>query len=299
MLGILLKFFEIVGIIVVVLFGLLLGLLLIVLLTPVRYRFAGEFSEQKWCKAKVTWLFRIISVPVEIDESGVRVKFKIFEIELGKSKKKEKKKKTKKVKVSKTQIVETNDSFDNAEPDIKPVKVQEIKSKEVVSKADVVAGNEQKGKKSKFTSIFFSWKEKIQNIWKKVQNLYSKAEELGGKKEKVLDFFCEEEAFQAKNQVIEILKKICKHILPYRINGNVHFGMESPEKTGQTYAILCLFYDKYANTLDLEPDFEQKIFEGKLEFWGRIRLINLVYYGIRMYRIKKLREFISLVRSLL
>ena len=126
----------------------------------------------------------------------------------------------------------------------------------------------------------------------------SKAEDLNEKKNKILDFFCDQEAFEAKNKAIEIFKKILKHILPYRINGNVHFGMESPDVTGQVYAVISMFYDKYANTLELEPDFEQKIFEGKLEFWGRIRLVNLVYYAICLFRIKKLREFVSLIRNL-
>ena len=71
-----------------------------------------------------------------------------------------------------------------------------------------------------------------------------------------------------------------------------------PDETGVCYALLCLLYGKYEGKLILEPDFEHELLEGEIRCKGRIRLINLIYYGISFYRNKKLKEFITLIQNL-
>lgn len=322
MLGILLTILKITGIILLTILLLVLGILLILLLVPVRYHMAGEYGEEKWCRGKVTWLLHLVSIPISVDENGVDVKVKIFGRALKKSgdkKKKRKKKNNKKKKKAgkkssaakknakaeaaeeKTVVRETSEETAREKTVVQEPSEETVEEKTVVpeSAADIPA--QETGIAGIISRIHGKIEDvirKIKKIFRKITELFSKAEELNEKREKILDFFCEQEAFEAKNQTVEIIKKLLKHILPYKIDGKIHFGMEYPDATGQAYAVMTLFYDRYADSLELEPDFEQKVLEGKIEFWGRIRLVNLIYYAICLYKIGKLREFISLIRSL-
>ncbi len=136
---------------------------------------------------------------------------------------------------------------------------------------------------------------KIAQTWKK---LLENLQELQKKKDKIFDFFCEKEALEAKDKTFKIVKKTIRHIRPQKLKTSVRFGVGNPAYTGQLYALLCLMYGIYGKDIILEPDFEHTILEGEFQLKGRIRLINLIYYMIYLYRIKKLREFIELLKNL-
>lgn len=74
----------------------------------------------------------------------------------------------------------------------------------------------------------------------------------------------------------EYLKKYIprtlKHILPRKVKGYVHYGMDEPYKTGQVTGYLSLLPFVYQKGLSMQPDFEQKVLELDVKLKGRIQL---------------------------
>ena len=91
----------------------------------------------------------------------------------------------------------------------------------------------------------------------------------------------------------EYLKKYIprtlKHILPRKVKGYVHYGMDEPYKTGQVTGYLSLLPFVYQKGLSMQPDFEQKVLELDVKLKGRIRLGYLlrIVLNINIWRTLK------------
>ena len=94
----------------------------------------------------------------------------------------------------------------------------------------------------------------------------------------------------------EYLKKYIprtlKHILPRKVKGYVHYGMDEPYKTGQVTGYLSLLPFVYQKGLSMQPDFEQKVLELDVKLKGRIRLGYLlrIVLNINIWRTLKVAK---------
>lgn len=320
MLGILLSILKILGIILLAVLAVVLLAVLVLLFVPVRYRISGKWNtEEKKIEGKVTWLFRLVHISMSADKNGQQIVPRIMGINLKKSRKKkqkpkkeEKNKRKKRKKKKEKNLKEDNQGENNSEEkNLKEgwekketeKKVEKQKEEGQEERMDNKENTDwqQEKQKSIFQKIYekiisvLSAISKIAQTWKK---LLENLQELQKKKDKIFDFFCEKEALEAKDKTFKIVKKTIRHIRPQKLKTSVRFGVENPAYTGQLYALLCLMYGIYGKDIILEPDFEHTILEGEFQLKGRIRLINLIYYMIYLYRIKKLREFIELLKNL-
>lgn len=91
-----LKIIKIIFLVILALIGLILLLLIIVLAAPVRYQVRGGWTGELLLKGKVTWLYRILGVRVQLVEKKPEIKISIFGYTLGSKKKCCKKRKKKK-----------------------------------------------------------------------------------------------------------------------------------------------------------------------------------------------------------
>ncbi len=320
MLGILLSILKILGIILLAVLAVVLLAVLVLLFVPVRYRISGKWNtEEKKIEGKVTWLFRLVHISMSADKNGQQIVPRIMGINLKKSRKKkqkpkkeEKNKRKKRKKKKEKNLKEDNQGENNSEEkNLKEgwekketeKKVEKQKEEGQEERMDNKENTDwqQEKQKSIFQKIYekiisvLSAISKIAQTWKK---LLENLQELQKKKDKIFDFFCEKEALEAKDKTFKIVKKTIRHIRPQKLKTSVRFGVGNPAYTGQLYALLCLMYGIYGKDIILEPDFEHTILEGEFQLKGRIRLINLIYYMIYLYRIKKLREFIELLKNL-
>ena len=82
MLPIILFILKLLGILVLILLGLVLGVLLLILFVPVRYRIEGSYYERLKGKVRVTWLLHIVSVTAAYeDEFSILIRlfgFRLF-----------------------------------------------------------------------------------------------------------------------------------------------------------------------------------------------------------------------------
>ena len=320
MLGILLSILKILGIILLAVLAVVLLAVLVLLFVPVRYRISGKWNtEEKKIEGKVTWLFRLVHISMSADKNGQQIVPRIMGLNLKKSRKKkqkpkkeEKNKRKKRKKKKEKSLKEDNQGENNSEEkNLKEgwekketeKKVEKQKEEGQEERMDNKENTDwqQEKQKSIFQKIYekiisvLSAISKIAQTWKK---LLENLQELQKKKDKIFDFFCEKEALEAKDKTFKIVKKTIRHIRPQKLKTSVRFGVGNPAYTGQLYALLCLMYGIYGKDIILEPDFEHTILEGEFQLKGRIRLINLIYYMIYLYRIKKLREFIELLKNL-
>ena len=67
------------------------------------------------------------------------------------------------------------------------------------------------------------------------------------------------------------IPRTLKHILPRKVKGYVHYGMDEPYKTGQVTGYLSLLPFVYQKGLSMQPDFEQKVLELDVKLKGRIQ----------------------------
>lgn len=277
MLGILLTILKILGIILLSALLLIILILCVLLFVPVRYSFRGKLENEYFITGKVTWLCSLLYVPITLDEKGLHTDFRILGFKPGRRKKKKKR-----------NIQQTE---------------QENKQKterRVETKVETKIEEKIEEKIEQDESIFYKIYEKIYHRVTKIINLIQEKikglKQLNAKKNQILDFFCEQESVESKEKTIKIVKKALHHIMPYRLEAYIKFGLEYPDETGKVYAVLTTLYGVYGKHLELVPDFENKVLEGNFKLKGRIRLLNVIYYAIYLYRIKKLKEFISLLK---
>ena len=88
-----------------------------------------------------------------------------------------------------------------------------------------------------------------------------------------------------------------KHIRPTKVKGHIRFGTGSPDTTGQLLGLISIFTSDYFKKLSLEADFNNEVIDIDIKFKGRIRIINLVIVAIKLYKIDRLKEFISFVKQ--
>ena len=146
MLGILLTILKIIAIVLLAIVGIVLLFVLWILFAPVKYECHGIFepdteenSKNQQVQAKVTWLWRAISIPVSWDpEQGLQYKLKVFGFEPGKIKRKKKKQSARKEKsIGKNENKLSEDS--GQIEDTKPEKIPEWESEHKLHITEVSA----------------------------------------------------------------------------------------------------------------------------------------------------------------
>ena len=83
---------------------------------------------------------------------------------------------------------------------------------------------------------------------------------------------------------------VLRHILPVKIQGNLHFGFEDPSITGQVLAVAGMVYPLYGKTFRIIPDFEQQVLEGEVNLKGRVFGGYLLLQAWQIYRCKEIRR---------
>lgn len=143
----------------------------------------------------------------------------------------------------------------------KPCKKQKAPTKKTTKKA------EKKGGKKKYT----------------FRGICDKIKKIRTKKDTVITFLSD----SAHKKAFQILKKELMHVLRYlrpkKLEGSLCFGFEDPYLTGKLLAILSVLYPWYGDSVMIQPDFENEVFECNLGAKGSIRGINLLVFLLRVF----------------
>ncbi len=125
-------------------------------------------------------------------------------------------------------------------------------------------------------------KESIQRLRRTLRAIKDKVHHVKEMIALVRAFFDDEENRKGLKCVFHSLKKTLKHMLPYRIKGILRIGLEDPCDTGMLLGGLSIFYPLYENKIEIIPDFQEEVLEGKVDAKGRIRACTLFIIGIKL-----------------
>lgn len=285
MLHILLLILKILLITVLVLLGFLIVLLLIVLFVPIRYRGYMQKYESIFAKMKVSFMGFILCFKAVYDDDGFQYKLKSFggtlmtnqnritDEEEGNNIQEEepKNKNARKHKTNKDIIdseFENNISYDGLEQEDRAFLLDDTEFTE-----------EKQGLFKKIGSFL---DRAVNGARNKISSILDKLRSLKKKADAYKHFIRKRETKEAVNAAKKGLIKILKHLAPTRIKGELIYGAADPATTGQHLGYMSIALPLYYDKIDITPDFSQKKLEGYISIKGRIRMINLIIYGVQV-----------------
>lgn len=321
-LSVLLFILKVIGIILLALLGLLILILLTVLFVPVRYKAEGNISigenNAGEIKAGFSWLFHIISIKVWVKENKLQYYGKLFGIRMVDSNHPRPKRKKKKKKAGKKDTDNAENSENTECTDSGAEKVEGVPETENKEETTSLEGKEKPEKnnqtdiqmeKTSDTSDEYevlsdttdeNENPKIQRIKLKFTKICDNIKNMDGTRQSYVDFLTAEESRTAISQLKMLIVKILKHIMPVRLKADVRYGFTDPAVTGQVFGVLCIILNRYGEKIIINPQFtdvEKTFVCGKFKCRGRIRAAVLLVNAIKIYKIKRLKEFIAFAKG--
>jgi len=328
MLHIILLILKILGIILLCVLALAVLILCAVLFVAVTYRVKVERKETLQVSAVGGWLFRALSVHYTLDEANgwkqdlrIRV-FGITILNLFEEKKpKKKKKKPRRDKPDKEEsrdepavttpgVAEAPDDPAMTTPGVEEASDEPVTTLPAVTEApdesagQTKAGPEKSGRRTErdkkpplterirrfFSKLLYAIRGICDKIKETKRNLGETVQRLREQKDTYLEFWNLEEHKRARGAVYKELRYLWKKARPRRIEGEVRFGFDDPSVTGMCMGALSVLYAWYPKKFYLNPDFDQKILEGKLLIKGHIRLYAAALILCRAWFNKDIRH---------
>ena len=167
--------------------------------------------------------------------------------------------------------------------------------------------NAKKGKiQKKSQPIWKRMAEKIKNLGKKIksipqkiQGLRDKGRQMVERFQEIRDYFLGERNKEVIKNILAVLKKMVRHILPRKFRGRVEFGLEDPYVMGQILALLGMLMPLYQDKLEVYPDFEEEKLKGYFSCKGRIIPGYLLFYVLKLLLNKEVRRVIKEGKALI
>ncbi len=148
----------------------------------------------------------------------------------------------------------------------------------------------------KIKAINYKMKKFWKNLKKRYQGIKSSLTKVKEMVNYYIALFREEKTKQAiqfcKAQFIWMMKKIA----PKKIKGEVQFGTGDPATTGELMGLLSVFLPIYSYSLELNPDFENKILEGEIELAGSVKGWYFLILAWRFFRNKEIKYVMKKIK---
>lgn len=295
MLQVLLLILKIILLVLAAVLGLAVLLVMLVLFVPVRYRAYGKKKEETFLEAKLSWLFHLVSIPINFRDGVLSAKVKVFGFTV----------------MNLAEQEESGEAGDwKAEGDVRGGSPQEMpeseertepaKGEDVSEKAEVIksleVGKEKKGVFRDFVhflkAVWRFLKEipvKIRNLKCTFQRFCGKIKRMAKKYRNTKAFVSDERTKAAVRLVRQQAGVLARQALPRTIRGEVHFGTEDPALTGQILGAIGIFYPIFMDNVKVNPDFEQTVLEGELYLKGRLRMATAVRIAWKLFWDKNVR----------
>lgn len=286
MLHILWVIIKIIGFLLLGMIGLFLGLLLLILFVPIRYRMKLSYYGEVIGSAKITWLLHMISVTISYDQD-TSATIRIFGIRLSKRKKKQAEDFLEDVESEIQEGLQTEkETVENQAEE----KLNQLEEDIVSSEEEFIADEPPKVKKP---SLFEKLTAFFKCLWNKVRNmvigLYQKFRTFAAAFEAFIQFIQNEANQKTMKLILKNSKLLIRHLLPQKMAGSVTFGFDDPYTTGQALSAASIFYAMCRGSFQFIPVFDEKILEGDIDIKGRIQIGTLTFLLLQVYCNKNFR----------
>lgn len=227
------------------------GLLVLILVIPFRYCIEGDYKDEKPVgKAGVSWLLHFVSLKIQI-ESKTEI-YGVLRILCFKIKEFKENKSLEEASANAPEPVNTpyDDSIfvNKKTPDPVPEGTESPKTADTVEEA---SDTEKK------------------SIIDKLKRAYG--------------LLSEESAGKAVRTVLKRVFKILKSVFPKKGKGHVAFGTGDPYSTGEISEVLTFFYPLYGRSIEITPDFCNKVLTGELAVRGSIFTGKILFEAALIY----------------
>ena len=289
---------KVIGIFLLVVLGLVLFVLLSALFVPVCYRMWGKrTADILEGKASVSWLFGLIRLSVGYADSQSKLELYLFGIPLLALKDRiDRRRKNRRKSVKRMRQRKSSDTkpADQIRKDNQAVQVKEPAEKPVQDQVD----SDSTEQEPDTAAVIF---QKIKEILLKIWRFPGRVLERIRKSRLTFRQFCDKikkwyrflQMDDTKQALLFLKGKgflVLRHMLPVKIQGNLHFGFEDPSITGQVLAVAGMVYPLYGKTFRIIPDFEQQVLEGEVNLKGRVFGGYLLLQAWQIYRCKEIRR---------
>lgn len=152
----------------------------------------------------------------------------------------------------------------------------------------------------KFVVIYQKIRRSIKNILEKISLGRKKIDDLKGKIQLIFTFLRDEENKNGIKYAGKSILQLLKHVLPYKIEGDLVFATGNAYSMGKALSILGMFYPLYGKRLTLTADFEADAFrlEGRMQLAGRIRFGTVLWIAFKLWRKGKILALVSSAKEL-
>lgn len=290
---ILLLILKIIGIVLLVLLSIILILLLLLLFMPFCYRAEGSYYEEKpYAMARIRYLFPLLQVYIQYKDGEPEGKVKIFGFTAyDLLAPKEEKEKAKDISEDSSGIQNEENQAENIPEPVETDIVTETSSEKT---EDADEPEEEKlSLIEKIRKFIKTLRDKIAELFEKLRSIREKGIAVKEKVTYYYEIWQREETQRAFKTAKKTLYKLWKSIRPKKGLLKLHFGTGDPGSTGQMCGYFGMLYSFLGKYVMIEPDFENKIYEGDFYFKGRITLfafLKVAWIVLFDKDIKKLRK---------
>lgn len=269
MISVVLTVLKILGIFILSVIGLVLVLVLLICISPVRYKVDGKYYDRPDGKLTVSWLLHILHATAGYDGNGLIYKVRVFGIPVLKSKPKSENP-CEKAEASTEAVREekTQDSSENEAKEAGEDSQQAEGEKQPEPDESTSSEEEDEDLLGFIDKMNDAWYEKKEKLFQKLEELEDKVNDI----RKKLRLITSERTEAAVKHVLKKVFRILKSIMPRKLRGHVTFGMENPADTGTVLGVLAATLPIHKNQLKIDPVFTEKIFEGEAFLKGRISI---------------------------
>lgn len=299
MLQVLLLILKIILLVLAAVLGLAVLLVMLVLFVPVRYRAYGKKKEETFLEAKLSWLFHLVSIPINFRDGVLSAKVKVFGFTI----------------MNLAEQEESGEAGDWKEGENTSEKAEAVKNPEVgkeakdsgeepeiLSPALQEEAGEKENEKAK-KGVFRDFVRFLKAVWRflkeipvKIRNLKCTFQRFCGKIKRMAKKYRNTKAFVSDERTkaaVRLVRQqagvLAQQALPRTIRGEVHFGTEDPALTGQILGAIGIFYPIFMDNVKVNPDFEQTVLEGELYLKGRLRMATAVRIAWKLFWDKNVR----------
>ncbi len=300
---------------------LLVGLILFV---PIRYKAYIEKHEDIEVKLRASWLLSIIHVAFVYTDGEPRYKIRLFGIDLIKAaglfRRKKKKNDSIEHKEDNRRKVYDEDTYEKNNGEIyrkgtyeksldrgdeklseKEILKREVADKKDLEKEDIEEDYNNDSTEGRKKGIRYKLEEIVLFIRKCIDTLKEAKDKLSELKDKAIDIknkisIIKEFIFSeyvkgiiciVRGNVLKLLKKL----KPRKLKSDIVFGMGDPCLTGEILGGIAVFMAVTGMMINVTPDFERQILEGRLEVAGKIRIFALIRIALGIIMSKEWKSF--------
>ena len=317
--GVVLSILSVLGKVILWLLGILFVLLLCILFYPIKYQLEAEFQQNVRMQGRIQWLWFFLRLHFSYQET-FQWKLRLFGLDVmkllegdggTKQNKHQKKKETKEKKreadkqaAQREHIAERNGRQDS--DDAAGVQDNSTERTSVdVHVPDRIKGNEPDIGETIESSDVPSRQNFFQKIiqfvkkWcSKLSGFISGAKRLCRRLRKKAEFAREMlSLFRSDNSkaLVCIMKDNVVHLWrklkPKVFRGHLVFGTGDPASTGEILGLFAILYAWYGDNIQIVPDFEGKVFEGKVFMRGKISVFTILLVLIRVFLSDEWKQF--------